>query len=208
MPASRMTFMDFTRAVNNGMRMQTGVGYADLVSQHMMPALDPDRVKLHRAWAGNNTPEAFVDAFIDVYGFDRINQRNIDRVDQVAELNMARAALAQFVLSDRDNRREQGEEWYLATDGSALNKRIEGVFRLRAETLADGSSGFVAYRHVDPSIDIAAAPGDFLQRVRPIDDSGFVRIATGFDLRDAHEAVAVMAPRFGQDPGLQAGPGM
>lgn len=208
MPTTRMTFMDFTRAVNNAMRMQIGVGYTDLISPNMTPALDPDRVKLNRAWAGGYAPEQFVDAFVDGYGFTRITQRNIDRVDQIAELNMARAALAQFVLADRETKREAGEEWYLATDGSVLNKRAEGVFRVRAEMLANGSSGFVTYRHIDPTIDLTSAGDDFLQRVKPIDDSGFVRIATGFDLRDADQAVQTMAPRFGPDAGPQAAPAM
>jgi hypothetical protein len=102
--------------------------------------------------------------------------------DQITTVNLSKAALHQFT---------QGTnlQWGAATDGSAMAKLNDMVFRIRVTPTRDGAAGFLVERYLIENTPLDIDREDPLQRIVPLEDKHYMRVSGTFDIRDALQSV-------------------
>lgn len=184
-----MNFLNYKKAVDNTMYLEAGVTYSDLIARDMAPSMDNNMNMLTKAFSSyengneNASPERFVAFFMKFHNLNRIeNDSTPAQKDQITTVNLSKAALHQFT---------QGTnlQWGAATDGSAMGKFNDMVFRIRVTPTRDGAAGFLVERYLIENTPLAIDREDPLQRLVPLEDKHYMRVSGTFDIRDALQSV-------------------
>lgn len=104
----------FLKAVNQALSTEYGVRYMDVAEE-----IDTGFDRLRKAFSAGCKPEDFASITARSVGFVRVDSHGIEGA---REYNKRKAALAEFVRSDRD--------WVIGADGEVYRQQDEALVRL------------------------------------------------------------------------------